>query len=93
MRAGFLDIAFFGLTVEASAEAAAAESSLNFLTTFSGLLSQLGLALGPFIRIVLTALEAGGIFYLARCQWSSWAWRIECEFLCQIDESYFISLP
>ena len=33
LRAGFFDIAFFSLTGEASAEAAAAaESSLNFLT-------------------------------------------------------------
>ena len=54
---------------------------IEFPHCFSGLLSQLGLALGPFIRIVLTALEAGGICYLAGCQWSSWAWRIECEFL------------
>ena len=32
LRAGFFDIAFFGLTAEASVAAAAEESSLNFLT-------------------------------------------------------------
>ena len=54
---------------------------IEFPHCFSGLLSQLGLALGPFIKIVPTALEAGGICYLARCQWSSWAWRVKSEFL------------
>ena len=42
LRAGFLDIAFFGLTAEASAEAAAAaESSLNFITVFLACLANL----------------------------------------------------
>ena len=54
---------------------------IEFPHCFSCLSGQLGLALGPFIRIILTALEAGGICFLARCQWRSWAWRIESEFL------------
>ena len=54
---------------------------IEFPHCFSGLSSQLGLALGPFIRIILTTLEAGGISFLAGCQRRSWAWRIECEFL------------
>ena len=42
LRAGFFDISFFGLTAEASAEAAAAlESSLNFLTASLACLANL----------------------------------------------------
>ena len=41
LRAGFFDIAFFGLIAKASAEAAAAESSLNFLTASLACLANL----------------------------------------------------
>ena len=54
---------------------------IEFPHCFFCLFGQFGLALCPFIRIVLTALEAGGICQLAWCQWRSWAWRVECEFL------------
>lgn len=54
---------------------------VEFLHCFLCLLRQFGSALCPFIRIILTALEAGGICQLAWCQWRSWAWRVECEFL------------
>ena len=54
---------------------------IKFPHCFLCLFGQFGLALCPFIRIVLTALEAGGISDFPRCQWRSWAWRIECEFL------------
>ena len=54
---------------------------IEFPHCFLCLLGQFGLALCPFISIVLTALEAGGICQLAWCQWRSWAWRVECEFL------------
>ena len=54
---------------------------IEFPHCFLCLFGQFGLALCPFIRIILTALEAGGICQLARCQWRSWAWRVESEFL------------
>src|SRR3954471_17566809 len=73
---GLLRLASIGLSSGSSSRV-----FVEFPHCFSCLSGQLGLALGPFIRIVLTALEAGGIRFLARCQWRSWAWRIECEFL------------
>ena len=54
---------------------------IEFPHCFFGLSRQLGLAFGPFFRKILTTLDAGGVSFLARCQWSSWAWRIKCEFL------------
>ena len=54
---------------------------IEFPHCFLFLFGQFGLAPCPFIRIILTTLEAGGISFLARCQRRSWVWRIECEFL------------
>src|SRR3954468_24715972 len=48
--------------------------------------------LGPFIRIVLTTLEAGRISFLAWCQWRSWAWRVKSEFL-HVFRSDISALP
>ena len=54
---------------------------IEFLHCLLGLSCQFSLALSPFFRKVLTTFDACGICYLGRCQWSSWAWRIEGEFL------------
>ena len=68
MCAGFFAMDFFGLT---EASAAAAVVFVEFPHCILSLFGQLGLALGPFFRKFLTALDASGISLLSRCQWRS----------------------
>src|SRR5215216_5054127 len=54
---------------------------IEFPHCFLGRFGQFCLSFFPFLRKVLTTLDAGGISNLAWCQWRSWARRVESKFL------------
>ena len=77
LRHGLLRLASRGL----SSGSSSSKGFIEFPHCFFFYAGQLSLTLAPFIKIVLTALEASGINFLARCQWRSWARRMKSEFL------------